>query len=94
MKIWVEKAHDKCTYCDYNICFAYKMLGNKHVCGIEQRDISEYSYNFSKPDWCPLRELPKKKEDSLINNPYAMGRVAGWNACLDEIMGEKYEVRD
>ena len=41
----------------------------------------------SRPDWCPLRELPKKKptigkesdSDILCMN-------AGYNACIDELL--------
>lgn len=41
----------------------------------------------SKPDWCPLRELPQKKRtmgkesenDMLCFN-------AGWNSCIEEIL--------
>lgn len=43
-----------------------------------------------KPDWCPLRELPDKKEvcgkypqPDGITPSYKIG----YNACLDEILG-------
>lgn len=37
-----------------------------------------------KPDWCPLRELPKKANhpDYCDNGRFDKG----WNACLDEIL--------
>ena len=37
-----------------------------------------------RPDWCPLRELPKKaNHPAYCDN----GRFdKGWNACLDEIL--------
>lgn len=45
-----------------------------------------------RPDWCPLRELPEKKEELPIEE-YKFGSlgkafVSGWNACLDEILKE------
>lgn len=41
-----------------------------------------------KPYWCPLRELPEKKELYLsINNQ--KGYCDGWNACLDKILERK-----
>ncbi len=41
-----------------------------------------------KPYWCPLRELPEKKELYLsINNQ--KGYCDGWNACLDKILKRK-----
>ena len=36
---------------------------------------------YTRPDWCPLREVPQKQED-LPTNIYR----EGWNACIDEIM--------
>lgn len=56
-----------------------------------------------RPDWCPLRELPEKKEsDSFLieavendcfdgtdsDTAYFNGKDAGWNACLDAIAGK------
>lgn len=67
------------------------------ICGAAQED----AYNVGKPDWCPLRELPEKKEnDSFLkeavkndcfdwtdsDTAYFNGKDAGWNACLDEIL--------
>lgn len=43
----------------------------------------EYGYCQGKPDWCPLKELPNKKNWGEIFN----GNVKGWNACLKEITG-------
>ena len=51
-----------------------------------------------KPDWCPLRELPEKKEEfELLECEGSMEKVwefpslknKGFNACLDEILKEK-----
>jgi hypothetical protein len=40
-----------------------------------------------RPDWCPLRELPEKKELYLsINKWYCVG----FNDCLDDILGETH----
>lgn len=38
----------------------------------------EYGYCQGKPDWCPLKELPNKKNWGEIFN----GNVKGWNDCL------------
>lgn len=45
----------------------------------------------AKPDWCPLRELPEKKEtvhpQECYDNSYWTDEMkAGFNACLDEIL--------
>ena len=35
----------------------------------------------TRPDWCPLRELPKKK------SVYTNGHYSdGYNACIDELL--------
>lgn len=46
-----------------------------------------------KPYWCPLRELPEKKEtvhpQKCYDNSYWSDEMkAGWNACLEKITGE------
>ena len=43
-----------------------------------------------KPNWCPLRELPEKREiyhnkNHYISNFWADAKSVGWNCCLDEI---------
>ena len=52
------------------------------ICGVTQED----AYNVGKPDWCPLRELPEKKERRIGEHGERMFR-AGFNACLNEIAG-------
>ena len=44
--------------------------------------------------WCPLQELPEKKEPTKM--PVTPGlpweytdNAQGWNACIDEIIGEQ-----
>ena len=39
-----------------------------------------------RPDWCPLRELPEKKERRVGEHGERMFR-AGFNACLNKIAG-------
>lgn len=38
-----------------------------------------------RPDWCPLRELPEKKETNYYMNNKEKGIVEDWNVCLDVI---------
>lgn len=39
-----------------------------------------------RADGCPLRPLPQKVEMDF--NEYYEGMADGWNACIDEIVGE------
>lgn len=57
------------------------------ICGVTQED----AYNVGKPDWCPLRELPEKKERRIGEHGERMFR-AGFNACLNEIMRQGMSV--
>lgn len=41
-----------------------------------------------KPDWCPLREVPKEKDIDWLASDYEDSRVIGWNDCIDEILRE------
>ena len=57
------------------------------VCGATGEDAN----NAGKPDWCPLRELPEKKEtvhpqECYENSYYTDEMKAGWNTCLDRIL--------
>ena len=45
----------------------------------------------SRPDWCPLKPLPEKKEYIVpIDNVESQKDIiaVGWNACIDEITGK------
>lgn len=49
-----------------------------------------YGYRQSKPNWCPLKSLPEKKEYIIpIDNVESQKDIiaVGWNACLKEITG-------
>lgn len=63
-------------------------------CYLTLKNISSTDYYDKKPDWCPLRELPEKKEtvypQECYDNSYWSDEMrAGWNACLDMILEKK-----
>ena len=53
---------------------------------------AEIKPDGEKPDWCPIKELPKGLEE--INCPHSMsdyqrkGFSRGFNACLDKLEGK------
>ncbi len=56
-------------------------------CRINCRDIKDTS---TKPDWCPLKPLPERKEYIVpIDNVESQKDIiaVGWNACIDAITG-------
>lgn len=75
---------DECRNCP---CFGSNDFGT--FCGVTDKDI-EYDYDkyvYPKPDWCPLKELPKEKDFStvpyFVNDYYSY--MQGWNNCLNKI---------
>lgn len=74
-----------CTMCKFwnaedNECYAT---------GSEELSLGDFEK--TKPDWCPLRELPEKKDtlttlECHSNGKWTEGMKAGYNACLDEIV--------
>lgn len=50
----------------------------------------KYVRTFGKPDWCPLRELPEKKEDNANNSEAFACFKLGYNACIDELLGGEH----
>lgn len=40
-----------------------------------------------RQEWCPLREVPQKKEESSIGG-LEFVYMEGYNDCIDEILGD------
>lgn len=80
-----------CVDCDCGYFERYAKELNL-VCGATGEDAN----NVAKPDWCPLRELPEKKETHTVlelhsNGRWSEGMKAGFNICLGEILKERKE---
>lgn len=68
--------------------------------GLHNRTINyPYPKDF-KQDWCPLKEVPEKKDERYENGymsklgfastGYSIDKVAvGYNQCIDEILGKE-----
>lgn len=53
--------------------------------------VIDVHYCMEKPDWCPLRELPQKKEEKVYTSLFAIAKKNGWNDCIDAILKEGAE---
>jgi len=63
-----------CKECKCELCW---------VCVQMFQHIDEYiDPSKAKPDWCPLRPLPQRKERQWYGND---AYKDGWNDCLKEI---------
>lgn len=45
----------------------------------------------SRPDLCPLMDLPEKDNGDYPANTSDSGFAEGWNQCIDEITGGNYD---
>lgn len=61
---------------------------NKGICVPMQELYDKFAKQ--KPNWCPLRDVPEKYDITFENadRDYDGEYEYGWNACLDEILGE------
>lgn len=71
--------------------------GTKACCSITDDDTDkslmkeidcEDGYCQGKPNWCPLKPLPKKKEEEYWRSKLSLAWIRGWNDCIDVIAGE------
>ena len=72
---------EKCVSCIYFGIFHY-------FCRINCRDIKDIS---TKPEWCPLMDLPEKDNGDQPATTFDAGFADGWNHCIDEITGCNYD---
>lgn len=75
-----------CEECD----FFKELRWNRHYCTQKNcKEIEGYvsDFRYEKPYWCPLREVPQKKEFSDIETAFDRVKTLGYNACIDEIFG-------
>lgn len=69
--------HERSIHFDKSLCVPMEKLYDKFV--------------DKKPSWCPLREVPEKKE---VCGKYPQADKipasykVGYNACIDEILGK------
>ena len=67
--------------------YLYEQL---HRCRMEPLDVEDVYLDdvvYKKPTWCPLREVPQKKQGGDYTSLIIIGERKGYNACIDEILG-------
>ena len=78
---------EKCLDC--NLCVLD--TDGSISCYYNKREVcSNVEENNSRPEWCPLKSLPERKEYIVpIDNVESQKDIiaVGWNACLREITG-------
>ena len=87
--ILVIEMPSSCMGCNFLHC---EIEENKEYC--EAREIRKQIHleKEEKPDWCPLKPMPEKMQ-VCGKYPQPDGIVPsykiGYNACIDEILGDK-----
>lgn len=88
---------ERCSMCE----FLHRTDEDYCYCGRLGFDyqVNEYMRSMpkGKPNWCPLKEFPERKEriqycgNGVIGiNDMSKSRFnEGWNACIDEILKER-----
>ena len=85
--ILVLETPSSCMGCNFMHC---EIEENKEYC--EAREIRKQIYleKEEKPDWCPLKPMPNKNTKQYSDGyKYGKGYQNGYNACIDEILGDK-----
>lgn len=64
--------------------------GKFNVCRITGEILKEDNYYKERPEWCPLKPMPEKNTKQYSDGyKYGKGYQRGYNACIDEILGDK-----
>ena len=67
----------------------YDSYGQCEVCIVKDEVVNSFYETNTKPNWCPLKELPKEKDwDEVPYETDCYSYLSGWNGCLDKILGE------
>lgn len=77
-----------CVFCfelDEGINACCSIVSDENDNGLYKDIQCDGGYCQSKPEWCPLKELPERRKyvEKFFN-----GEVKGWNDCLKTIIGE------
>lgn len=81
-----------CVFCfelDKGINACCSIMSDENDNGLCKDIQCDGGYCQSKPEWCPLKELPERRKyvEKFFN-----GEVKGWNDCLKTIIGENNNV--
>lgn len=84
--ILVIDTPDSCTECPLKS----QLYDIQYICSGNHRRIT-IPASKNKPDWCPLQDIPSKKSVRDFNISHSdfeqRGYQQGWNACIDEMLG-------
>lgn len=56
-------------------------------CPCKTQDVFDYVHTDTKPEWCPLKEVPRIMDIKKAATMTSLTWCEGWNACIDKILG-------
>lgn len=72
-----------CTEC---LCHEFWSEDDTYTCEVADRIIFDVKPENEKPNWCPLKKLPEKKDEEEAYTDSAYFSASGWNDCIDTIL--------
>ena len=72
------------SYCDGCPCCCSTEHFFVAYCQVKKKTLDDI---YTKPEWCPLREVPEKQVHNAIDNEFQRGAKNGWNSCVNKILG-------
>lgn len=83
----MPKSCDECEFCleiteNYHCC--QRVSDNDDRCKRVDYDVEFYQYE--KPKWCPLKELPQKQIIHNTDTTHHRFAKEGYNWCINEIL--------
>lgn len=89
--LFVMDMPESCMDCQF--CYEYHE-GIEACCTVTREPSNDDMYRIikedycqGKPDWCPLKPMPEKK--NFWSEEHGGKFSEGWNACIDAITGEE-----
>lgn len=81
--VLVMETPESCFGCNFCHC---DIESEKEYCEARERR-KGLVLSKTRPDWCPLMDLPEKDDGKYPANTFDAGFVEGRNECIDEITG-------
>lgn len=79
-----------CSKCKLKSRLNCSIEGVTHCCNLAEGMITlDKGFEERLPN-CPLREFPNPKEKGKAENILEIFTNAGYNACIDELLGEEH----
>ena len=78
-----------CITCRYRFSKWNEEVGTFHICSICDERLREEDFGDNRADFCPLKPLPQKKNPLDDCGMWNGKGIQGYNACIDEILGEE-----